>query len=250
MLILEPSHEKLNTFISYFKQMGFRDGGLVLPIFGHLSALLVTKKHNLHRPHAKGETGTSKGLFRMWRHSFMSCSHHKATDLTGQTNAHKDWQTTRDDCATCSALQRDNLPTREGKKTLTETRVCSQASLPCPLAVVSCSSRDWRERREDRKRAGSQRQREEGLDPPHPTEVSDHFQLREWGPGPGDGFSSRSCSPASPLEMDVVASYHLGPFTPRIKLLVCPLLAIPLQRAATVDTKAFESGLTAQSREH
>lgn len=106
------------------------------------------------------------------------------------------------------------------------------------------------ERREDRKRAGSQRQREEGLDPPHPTEVSDHFQLREWGPGPGDGFSSRSCSPASPLEMDVVASYHLGPFTPRIKLLVCPLLAIPLQRAATVDTKAFESGLTAQSREH
>lgn len=35
------------------------------------------------------------------------------------------------------------------------------------------------ERREDRKRAGSQRQREEGLDPPHPTEVSDHFQLRE-----------------------------------------------------------------------
>lgn len=146
MLILEPSHEKLNTFISYFKQMGFRDGGLVLPIFGHLSALLVTKKHNLHRPHAKGETGTSKELFRTWRHSFMSWGHHKATDLTGQTDAHKDWRTTRGDCATCSALQRDNLPTREGKKPLTETRVCSQASLPCPLAVVSCSSRDWREK--------------------------------------------------------------------------------------------------------
>lgn len=51
-------------------------------------------------------------------------------------------------------------------------------------------------------------------------------------------------------EIDVVASYHFGTLTPRIKSTACFPLAFPLQRAATVDTKGFESGLTAQSHEH
>lgn len=152
------------------------------------------------------------------------------------------------DCATCSALQRDNLPTWDGKIKLAETRVCSQASLPCPSVVVSCSSRDRGEKGGQKDRGKPERGG--GLDTSHPMEVSNHFQLHSWGPGLEDGFSSRYCSPASPLEMDVVASYHFGPLTSRIKLLAHPLLAFPLQRAATVDTKAFESGLTAQSCEH
>lgn len=159
MLILKFSHKKLNTFISYFKRMDFRDGELVTPIFRHLNVSLTTKKHNLHCPHAKRETGISKGRCRMWRHGLISWGHQEATKLTWQAHAHKDHQDHTRNCATCSALQRDDLSVWEGKKkTLAETRVCSQASLPCPLVVMSCSSREQR-KKERQKDSGKQERR-------------------------------------------------------------------------------------------
>lgn len=58
--------------------------------FEHLNESLVIKMHYLlHPPCSKRETGT-------W-------GHHEATNLTGQTHIHKDWQM---DCATDSAEER------------------------------------------------------------------------------------------------------------------------------------------------
>lgn len=127
-------------------------------------------------------------------------------------------------CATCSALQRDDLLTWESKKNLTETRVCSQDTLPCPSVVVSYSSGDWgreRETRESERRETGSLMSYRSIQP-HPMAVFNHLQFHKWGPGPGDGFSLQYCSPSCTLVTDVVASYHLGPFTPRIKLLACP----------------------------
>lgn len=95
IVILRLYRKKLNTFISCFKQMDFRDDRLIPPSFEHLNESLAIKNHYLlHPPRAKRETGT-------W-------GHHEATNLGGQTHAHKDWQM---DCATGSALQRKDLPT-------------------------------------------------------------------------------------------------------------------------------------------
>lgn len=75
--------------------------------------------------------------------------------------------------------------------------------------------------------------------------------------------TSSSMGEVQVCEMDLIPGitlklppmrWMLGLFTTseilRIKLLVCPLPAFPLQRAAAVDCKAFESGLTAQSPKH
>lgn len=61
------------------------------------------------------------------------------------------------------------------KKKLAETRVRSQASLPCPSVVVSCSSRDRAEKGGQKDRGKPERGG--GLDTSHPMEVSNHFQL-------------------------------------------------------------------------
>lgn len=90
--------------------------------FEHLNESLVIKMHYvLHPPCSKRETGT-------W-------GHHEATNLTGQTHTHKDWQM---DCATdCRGkiyhLERANKPKQK--------HICSPALLS-HLSVMSSSSRN------------------------------------------------------------------------------------------------------------
>lgn len=138
-------------------------------------------------------------------------------------------------------LWRQKKPSQEHVFVLRPHSLALQCLCPAP--------QETGERRGDRKRAGNERERDR--------QTGSLTSYRSVQPLPAPQvrsrsrrFSSRYCSPASPLEMDVVASYHLGPFTPRIKPLACLLLVLPLQRAATVDTKAFKNGLTTQSHEY
>lgn len=128
--------------------------------------------------------------------------------------------------ATCSALQRDDLLTWESKKKSSQKHVFALRTHSlalqwlCPAPQENGEERERETRESERRGTGSLTSYRSTH--PHPMEVFNHLQFYKWGAGPGDGFSSQYCSPCCPLDMDVVASYHLGPFTPRIKLLACP----------------------------
>lgn len=146
------------------------------------------------------------------------------------------------DSATVFELQRKDLPAWESKQTQAQTRLLSGLTLS-PFSCVLLLKKLGKEAGTEPEWTTREMRGTASLLPYRSVKPVLAPQMRI----PGYGFSCKYRSPAPPTKRDVVASYHLRPFTPRIKLKAWSLLVFPLQRAATVDSKAFESGLTAQS---